>query len=586
MVSTIKSESWEKVVNEAIAQSRLPEDTFKKLAVDGMSAWKLLLALNPASKILEIGAGVDSQIHNLACCSQHLFLLDNDAGRLNFSKHRQRLHQTETPISYLQCDSDWHLPFADNSLDCVILSCPLSTLCKPGGINLLRMPLGFISSEQPLTRLLKEARRVLKETGQLVAVWENLLNHKKLTVSRLIAAQQSTGFGYRHIFKTAGFSQLDVHAFQDGNTHLYQLTPIKATQPRLNSAPKTNTKSIKQNIKQSSLLLPRFAFIASPSSLPQRTLMDRLLEDISSQLTAKLGRGQLQIEEHQITRKEKLAISANWNDASLIIKLPFNHTAFGSESNNVTMLNRLTTTSPQPTLFAKPLIQGAVYKQPYFVESKLQGTPLSQHLKQQGRLAYLDQIQDLLQLLSHQQESNGIQHTSLIDADYHRIVQSRIDWIYNANGDAQLKNQLENYFHKNLQGISVALGIQHGDFSVSNLFVKDTKINGVIDWETGDQCGVSLLDAINYLDSVHRLFNPTILINQSIPLQASGNWPVAGEQDFLNRCFELYDMDPAHHQALVYLRWLRHVSYLMQYWLRFNHKAQQHFIYDIAKQLP
>ena len=250
------------------------------------------------------------------------------------------------------------------------------------------------------------------------------------------------------------------------------------------------------------------------------------------------------------------------------------------------MLNRLTATSPQPTLFAKQLSQGTVDNQRYFIESKLQGSPLSLHLKQQGRLSYIDQVQELLQLLSHTPDNNEVKQTALIDADYHRIVQSNIDRIYNANGDAQLKNTLENYFQKNLQGISVALGVQHGDFSVSNLFVNEGKINGLIDWETGDQFGVPLLDAINYVDSVHRLFNPAILINQSIPLLASGNWPVDDERNLLNRCFELYDMDPAHHQALVYLRWLRHVSYLMQYWLRFNRKAQQYFIYDIAKHLP
>lgn len=582
MVSTKKSESWEQVVNETIAQSKLPEETFKKLAVDGMSAWKLLLNLTPSSKVLEIGAGIDSQIHNLACYCQHLFLLDKDSERLDFSKKRQRLQQPDTDISYLQCASDWRLPFADNSLDCIILSRPLAALYNPGLLSLLRMPLGLIEANQPIAGLLKEARRVLKESGQLVAVWENLLSYKKLSISRLLAAQQSTGFGYQRILKTAGFSQLDIHTFRDCNTHLYRLAPLKTSQPLLISEKENN----KQSIKRSTLLLPSFAFITSPSTRPQHNLIDRLLEDISSQLTAKLGPGQLLLSEHQITRKEKLAISASWNDEPLIIKVPFNQTAFDSESNNVAMLNRLATTSPQPRLFARSLIQGSVDKQRYFVESKLQGTPLSQHLKQQGRLAYLEQIQDLLQLLSHPYENNGVKHISLVDADYHRIVQSNIERIYTANGDAQLKNTLQNYFQKNLQGISVALGVQHGDFSVSNLFVNEGKINGLIDWETGDPFGVPLLDAINYMDSVHRLFNPAILINQSIPLQASGNWPVDDERNLLNRCFELYDMDPAHHQALVYLRWLRHVSYLMQYWLRFNCKAQQHFIYDIAKQLP
>jgi len=582
MVSTKKRKSWEKVVNETIAQSRLPEDTFKKLAVDGMSAWKLLLNLTSASKVLEIGAGIDSQIHNLADYSPHLFLLDHDSARLDFSKSRQRLQQSDTDISYLQCASDWRLPFADNSLDCIILSRPLAALYNPCLLSFLRMPLGLVEANQPIVRLLKEARRVLKESGQLVAVWENLLSYNKLPISRLLAAQQSTSFGYQRILKTAGFSQLDIHAFRDCNTHLYRLAPLKTSQPLLKSAKETS----KHSIKRSSLLLPTFAFIASPSRRPQHTLLDRLLEDISSKLTAKLGPGQLLLTEHQITRKEKLAITASWNDDELIIKVPFNQTAFDSESNNVTMLNQLETTSPQPSFFARSLIQGSVDKQRYFVESKLQGTPLSQHLKQQGRLSYIDQVQDFLQLLSHPHKSNETKHSPLIDADYHRLVQSNIERIYNANGDTQLKITLENYFQKNLQGISVALGVQHGDFSVSNLFVNEGKINGVIDWETGDRFGVPLLDAINYLDSVHRLFNPTILINQSIPLQASGNWPVEEERDLLKWCFELYDMDPAHHQALVYLRWLRHVSYLMQYWLRFNEPAQQHFIYDIAKQLP
>lgn len=586
MASEEFKNSWESTVYSTIEKSQYPDEVFKKLAIDGISAWKLLLNLEPDSHILEIGAGTDSQIHNLENCSEHLHLIDTDSERLNFSKKRHSQQNNNSPILYFLCDANWRLPFADNSMDCIILSRPLRCLYRPGRLSLVKMPLGFTGNGQLLTHLLQESRRVLKDSGQLVAVWDNLLDPNKLTFKRLLSSEQSTLFGYQHLLKTAGFRQQQVHSYQQDNSHLQRLDPIKASKLGLVSGLAPKPANLKQKLKKSFQLSPTFAYIASPIEAPNTSILDKVLQKVSESLVPKLGAGEMEITHHEITRKEKLVISLVWNEQPLILKLPLNKTALWSENNNVEILNQLAKTSNQPQLFAKALCQDDVYKQSYFVETKLKGLPLASQLKRAGRTAYLEQVFNLLRQLATQGNQSALRQTSLVGSDYQRLVQTRIDWIFDANGDLDLKSKLEHYFQKYLHGIPVSLGMQHGDFSVSNIFTENSEISGLIDWETGEKEGVSILDAINYLDSVKRLFNPNMLINQSIPLQASGEWSIEEEKAFLKRCFELYDIDPASHSALVYLRWLRHISYLMKYWLRFNRKAQQRFIYDIAKQLP
>jgi SAM-dependent methyltransferase len=585
MTSAEFKDSWERTVISLINESPTPDETYKKLAVDGTGAWKLLLNLPPKCQILEIGAGVDSRIHHLTDLDVQLYLLDEDNARLDFSKKRCRQQLAKAPVSFLLGNLGQDLPFATGSLDCILLSRPFNCLHSHGSLGFLATPLAIGSANQPLMQLLKECRRVLKDSGQLFVVWDNLLGYTRLNVTHLLTAQQSTLWGYQHLLKLAGFRQLQTYDYQQSKSQLHHLVPLQTGTSPLLSLSRPGKHTLKSRLKKNRQLAPTLAFIASPETKQKSSLLEEVIQAVSSKLQEQLGNGKLCITDHEITRKEKLVIAASWGTQEFIIKLPLNKTACDSEMNNVDILKSLAVQSGQSRLFATALCDGEINKQPFFVETKLTGEPLSQQLLKQGRLAYLDQVSGLLKTLFTQ--SGAVPESKTLDSDiYEAHIQQRIDWIYRANGDTDLKNQLERYFAQNLKGIPVSLGMLHGDFSVSNIFTKGGDISGLIDWETGDKQGLPILDAINYLDSVQRLLNPGMMINQSIPQQASGQWPIAEETQFLKKCFDLYSMDPAHHQGLVYLRWLRHTSYLMKYWLRFSAKGQQRFIYDIAKQLP
>ncbi|MGH8595089.1 MAG: hypothetical protein ACREXT_00365, partial [Gammaproteobacteria bacterium] len=134
--------------------------------------------------------------------------------------------------------------------------------------------------------------------------------------------------------------------------------------------------------------------------------------------------------------------------------------------------------------------------------------------------------------------------------------------------------------------IEVPRGLNHGDFSVSNLRIGDEAELGLIDWESSVTHGVPILDAINYLDSVLRLSNPGQLINRTLPALARGEGLMSSERRLLAALQEFFVVDPKMHEALCYLRWLRHVGYLSHHWLRQDLPAQRVFIHEVIAGLP
>jgi aminoglycoside phosphotransferase (APT) family kinase protein len=169
----------------------------------------------------------------------------------------------------------------------------------------------------------------------------------------------------------------------------------------------------------------------------------------------------------------------------------------------------------------------------------------------------------------------------LVDDRYREHVSERLDVVTGVISDAHVRDDLAAYFHDRLYGLCLPFGVLHGDFSVTNIYTFNGVISGLIDWETGSTDAPYILDAINYLDSVYRLFHKGV-VSESIPALASARWESAAEHDFLHRQYAAARVDAKHHEALVYLRWLRHVSFLLRFWLKTDTTAIRSYVHDVV----
>jgi thiamine kinase-like enzyme len=167
---------------------------------------------------------------------------------------------------------------------------------------------------------------------------------------------------------------------------------------------------------------------------------------------------------------------------------------------------------------------------------------------------------------------------------YDRHVTHRLEALSEVVKDASLYEDLRAVFRQQLDGIQVSLGILHGDFSLSNLLVKDGQLSAIIDWDASSAEDLPILDAIHYLRSAHQWFRSGRM-SETVALLAFGNWPVAEEWCFLLERYRKYQMDPAHHQGLVYLYWLRNINMLLPFWLKYDPVGIDSYICAVARML-
>ena len=126
--------------------------------------------------------------------------------------------------------------------------------------------------------------------------------------------------------------------------------------------------------------------------------------------------------------------------------------------------------------------------------------------------------------------------------------------------DPSLRARAKSMIDETLLGATSRLGIVHGDFGTGNILVSGSRITGVIDWEAA-RCGAPpVLDAFNYLDSVHRTCNKGLSIVDTLPMLAEGDWPIPGEMDFLRESFRRSGVDFRFRKGFALMYFLFHIG--------------------------
>lgn len=171
------SVGWQKALAESTSTD--VQRLAKSAMNTGTANWQWLLRLPPASRVLDVGAGMGADSHGLALQYREIIALEPDLERVRFLQHRF----TEEGLTNIKIvrTSATRLPFAADSFDLIMMKGPIERVAADGrgdrhvlsdiicGLWRVLRPGGFfclgVDNRFAITRLLGRMRRGKIEKG-------------------------------------------------------------------------------------------------------------------------------------------------------------------------------------------------------------------------------------------------------------------------------------------------------------------------------------------------------------------------------------------------------------------------------------
>lgn len=612
-----QGQPWYKTIRRFMGHVKHNPDWIDNLTADGRYAWKLLLDMPPNGRMLDLGCGLGNLTRNLAPHTGQLYAMDLTWERLAFAKRRFELFNAEDDVVTLAGGDGANLPFPDASFDCVALSGVLEWVASDGDTDdasqpklakAARMFFSYFGEKHPRTvqlKFLKEIKRILKPSGQLFVAIENRLNaeyfggrpdhHSNLlygsllprfvaNVYSIVSSKQPyrtytySVAGYRRLFKAAGFDSQQFFGLFPGYSHLAETRPLETKKSiwQINSTEKSE--SLKDIVKRNKFFVPAYGIIATQSDAKSVSLIERIAEKIQTQIQAQTG---LTLSTCRVTAKEKGVLFGNLDEQPVVVKIPFSDNAARGESRHAALVKNLMDTPRLSSIVPAPVTSGETQNVCFYVERRVAGEPLGEKLSAENRSAYLQAILEMHSILNpNLRDRDPIE---LVGETFSRVVEQPLQKVLAVIDRPDLAAGAKQFFRDQLMGARVLTGLEHGDFSVSNIFVSDGKVSGLLDWECADHNGLPILDAFNYLDSAERQLNRGMTIADTVPLLANLTWPHPDEQQYLAGLAESYGIDRRHHAGFAYLYWLRHVAQQLDSTLIYDIKAIEQRVISVLQ---
>lgn len=426
-------------------------------------------------------------------------------------------------------------------------------------------------SRAGLYSLLGQIRRLLKDNGELLVVFrENVVPSSRLIqATRLLhcAVQRL----YRHDLARALKREELAHAewfalTRDGAGCLTRIQPLESRSPWA-SRPFNLRRYLR--LKAAG----EFAVRVSASAL-QAPLIAQCLQ--STQLAERSQSCGLQ--SLMVTPKEKVVAIAELDDSHAVLRIPLSAAGRLASEQNAEALRHLGTL-PQLTNLVPHLIHQVEADGVFFTaESFVEGTPLRH--QPQGPQA-LQAVEGLLHTINPRLD---LQRRKIEGDDFEALVARPLSAILPLVRTQEDRDWLERYLIDSFRGKEAAFGICHGDFSVRNIYMKNSNVVGVIDWDEASLQGLPVLDAISHLFSLQSRRGKGL--SDTVNRLLTRQWPEQTELDFLWRCYEYFGVEPEHHHALVLLYWLQIVGNQAEFWYFKKAAFQKTNIVDVVWLIP
>jgi aminoglycoside phosphotransferase (APT) family kinase protein len=261
----------------------VPLETAERLGLllrEGRGAWLPLLAAGGGRALL-VGNALSGTAHALAALGFRPTLLDTDAERLEFERHRCEALVGLTP-ECVHADSSGRLPFEDRSFDLVVRE---SGVPGPGG--------GWHHDEAELWRVCR---------GELVLTVDNRLGYKRslgargrFAVARPLellgralrpAAGERTLPGHRRALTLPGGARPRALALYPSAADFTHVVALDEPAPRLHIGPKERQNRLKMAGHRLGLfpwLTPSFAVIARREPGSGRARIERVLDTLAEE---------------------------------------------------------------------------------------------------------------------------------------------------------------------------------------------------------------------------------------------------------------------------------------------------------------
>lgn len=256
-------------------------------------------------------------------------------------------------------------------------------------------------------------------------------------------------------------------------------------------------------------------------------------------------------------RGKSVAIASSGR-GKFVLRIPRSAAMLEDETRSFAVLRRLESNADVKDRVPRPLAAGSVGGLCYFAQSYLPGSPLTTALDARSRGFYLGEVEAFLRSLNREFPGPApIAVDSLCGA---WVGQPMVPYVLQHIEDASLRARARTLIDDSLRGASGRHGIVHGDFGAGNILVQRDRLVGVIDWEAAHEDGLPLLDSFNYLDATHRQCSKGTDIVDTIPLLATGEWPVREEIEFLRRSFDHCGVDFSRRKGMAVLYFLFHIG--------------------------
>jgi hypothetical protein len=298
---------------------------------------------------------------------------------------------------------------------------------------------------------------------------------------------------------------------------------------------------------------------------------------LSAYLETQCKRENFTITHFKVTHKDKGVIWGHYNGKGIIVKIPFSKPALEEEKRNAHFLCKDDIIHHKSIICPELYTCGQLNGFDYFVEEQIIGNTLNTILFKVNRNFFHRQVEHVLDEL----RLDGSDKQHLIGKWYEQIVEDRLAKLFILVDSNKIKNNLSKYFYDHLYGMEYYPGIVHGDFSTNNLLATNRNITGIIDWGNYSLDGISVLNCLNYLDSLHRILNRgKVSFLKVIRLLESKNWPIAEEYELFLNQYDKCGIHPKYHQGIIHLYWLKHVTDQLSYGVIYKAGKVQKLIFN------